>query len=725
MERNLTWRILLILGILVVSLWSLYPIQEKINLGLDLQGGMHLVLKVDTTGFTQKQAEDATERALEIIRNRIDQFGVKEPQIHRQGKEEIVVQLPGVTDRKRALDLIGKTALLEFKLVSDDASLIQKARAGEPVEGYEWISHEKEMLLLEKTASLTGDALVTASIAFDQSRFNEPYVSLEFTSQGGREFSRITRDNVGRRLAIVLDGNAISAPVIQERIPSGHAQITGHFSVDQARDLSIVLRAGALPAPIIKEEERYIGPLLGKDSIESGVKASILGGVLVIVFMTGYYLLAGLIASIAVAFNFILILAGLSLFHATLTLPGIAGMILTVGMAVDANVLINERIREELRDARSLRNAIANGYHKAFSAILDSNVTTLIAAALLFRFGSGTIKGFGITLSLGLIASMFTAIYVTHAVFDLMLASGMLKTLKMFQLIGPTKIDFIGKRKICYALSLIVVVGGMVYFLLQGDKAYGIDFTGGQVQEVKFEKPVRIEEVRAALGEETLGDASLQELRDPKSGERSIAIRTAEETTEKVQETLQKHFPSNPFHPLRIEKVGPSVGKHLRRQAAVSLLLALGGILVYIWFRFKNVAFAAAGIIALFHDCFVAIGMLAITHREIDLTVLAAILTIAGFSINDTIVIYDRIREKIRTVRKATLAEIVNLSVNETLSRTILTSFTALMSVLALYLFGGTVINNFAFCLLIGFISGVYSTIYIASPLVIAWSRKK
>ncbi|MBI4436801.1 MAG: protein translocase subunit SecD [Candidatus Omnitrophica bacterium] len=721
MGRQLKWKVLLILAILFGSLWSIYPLSQKINLGLDLQGGMHLILKVDTTGLNKKQAEDAAERALEIIRNRIDQFGVKEPVIHQQGKDEIVVQLPGITDRERALDLIGKTAHLEFKLVSDDLGLLEKAKSGEAPEGYELVPHEKEQLLLERKAALTGEALVTATVSFDQSQFNEPYVSLEFNAQGGREFSRITRDNVGRRLAIVLDGKVQSAPVIKERIPSGHAQITGRFSMEEASDLAIVLRAGALPAPIHIEEERTIGPLLGKDSIQSGIKASLLGGVLVVLFMCLYYLLAGIVASLAVIFNFLLILAGLALLHATLTLPGIAGMILTVGMAVDANVLIYERIREELRGGRPIRNAITTGYHKAFTAIFDSNVTTLIAAILLFWFGSGPIRGFGVTLTLGLIASMFTAIYVTRVFFDLLVESKLLKNIRMFQLIGPTKIDFIGKRRICYLLSLVVILGGMIYFLLQGDKAYGIDFTGGQIQEYRFKESLSAEQVRSSLSDIGLADVSLQQFQET----HALLIRTSGDTAKEVSSELKKDFPNNPVEILRVEKVGPSVGKRLRFQATLALFYALGGILIYVWFRFKNAAFAVAGIIALFHDVFVTLGMLAVTHREVDLTVLAAILTIAGFSINDTIVIYDRIREKLRTMRKATLVEVVNLSVNETLSRTLLTSFTALLSVLALFLFGGKVINDFSFSLLVGFISGVYSTVYIASPLVIAWSGRR
>ncbi len=720
MDRRLQWKLLLIVLILAGAVLSIIPPKKRINLGLDLQGGMHLILRVDTSGLTPDQAEGATERALEIIRNRIDQFGVREPVIHRQGKEDIVIQLPGITDRRRALDLIGRTARLEFRLVSEDPELLKRLKGGELSEQYEAVPYEREELLLEKQPSLTGDALVTASVSFDQTRFNEPYVSLELNAEGARQFSRITRDNVGRRLAIVLDGRVQSAPVIQERIPSGRAQITGRFGVEEATDLAIVLRAGALPAPLVIEEERTVGPLLGKDSIEAGIRASLLGGGLVFVFMSIYYLFAGLVAGFAVLFNFLLILSGLAFLQATLTLPGIAGMILTVGMAVDANVLIYERIREEFREGKSLRSALHAGYHKAFSAILDANVTTLIAAALLFWFGSGPIRGFGVTLTLGILASMFTAIFVTRVIFDTLLQWKWLTSFRMLQLIRPTRIDFIGKRKFCYALSLFCIIGGMVYFFSLGEKAYGIDFSGGQIQEYQFERDIPIETVRGSLRAGGIADADLQHFQE----DRLILVKTAGETADIVAAQFKKDFPDNPFDIRRIEKVGPSVGKLLRRQATLALLYALAGILIYVWVRFQNVAFAAAGIVALFHDVLFTLGFLAVTHRAVDLTVLAAILAIAGYSINDTIVIYDRIREKLRTERKATLTEIVNASVNQTLSRTLLTTLTALLAVVALLLFGGHVMNAFAFSLLVGFLSGVYSTVYIATPLVIAWSHR-
>lgn len=720
--HNLKWRIILILAVTALAIYGLFPIKEKLNLGLDLQGGIHLVLHVDTSKLPEKQKEDATERALEIIRNRIDQFGVKEPLISRQGKEGIVVQLPGVTDRQRTIDLIGKTALLEFRLVSDDLELLKQARDGSIPEGYELKSDDRgNELLIRKEASLAGDTLVDAVVKFDQSTFGEPYVGIRFNPKGAEIFSRVTGDNVGKRLAIVLDGVVQSAPVIRERIPRGEAQITGNFKVSEANDLAIILRAGALPAPIKIEEERTVGPLLGQDSIRSGIRATAIGGAAVLFFMVLYYFAAGLIADAALILNLLYILGFMGLFHATLTLPGIAGLILTIGMAVDANVLINERIREELKLGKGLRAAIAAGYHKAFSAIFDSNLTTIAAALLLFQFGTGPIKGFAVTLTWGIMASMFTAIIVTRVIFDLLLDNNMLRKLPMLQLFPQTKIDFIGKRRFCYAISAIIVISGLFVFWQRGAKNYGVDFSGGTLVQYAFEKDVKIDEVRKVVSELGISDASIQQFKDkPKE----IAIKIQQDRSSDIEAKLKEVFADNKFEVMRVETVGPAVGKELKKNAFWALLLGLVAIMVYVGIRF-NLKYGVAGVIGLFHDVLLTIGALALAHRQFDLTIVAALLTIAGYSINDTVVIYDRIRENLRLNKKGSLRDVINLSVNQTLSRTILTNFTSLSVVVVLFLFGGEVLGDFSYCLLVGFISGVYSTVYISSPLLIAWEKRK
>jgi preprotein translocase subunit SecD len=387
---------------------------------------------------TENTKKLAVDQALETIRNRIDQFGVAEPDIRRQGEKRILIQLPGISDPERAKDLIGRTALLEFKLV-DDAHDVNAAVKGDVPAGSEVLYRveknaetgrvTKQPFLLKKRTLLTGANLTNARVDFDQ--FNVPFVSITFDKRGARDFERITGDNVNKRLAIVLDDKVESAPVIQEKIAGGKARITGNFTLDEAKDLAIVLRAGALPAPVNILEERTVGPSLGADSIRKGLISMLIGGVLVVLFMVVYYKGAGAIADLALILNIILIAGGLAAARATLTLPGIAGIILTIGMAVDANVIIFERIREELALGRTARAAVDAGFNRATLTILDANVTTLIAAVVLFQFGTGPIKGFAVTLSLGVIASMFTALIVSRLIFDYMLGGRKLKTLSI------------------------------------------------------------------------------------------------------------------------------------------------------------------------------------------------------------------------------------------------------------------------------------------------------
>jgi preprotein translocase subunit SecD len=511
--KNLSWRAVSVIVVIIVSVVyilptinpSLWP-HKKINLGLDLQGGMHLVLEVDTEKAVESTMERisqemrsflkkehirhidlnridgsrisvelqgqenidkfeklldkefknlrilsrsthneiltmildlpdkessqikklATEQALETIRNRIDQFGVSEPDIRQQGEKRLLVQLPGIKDTKRAKDLIGRTALLEFKLV-DETHDLNSALQGNVPPGSEVLYGIKEdpetrrviktPYLIKKRTLLTGAQLTDAKVQID-SQYNEPYVSINFDKKGGRDFERITEANVKKRLAIVLDNKVYSAPVIQEKISGGQARITGRFTTEEARDLAIALRAGALPAPVNILEERTVGPSLGTDSIRKGLISMCVGGILVILFMIVYYRGSGLIADIALLLNIILIAGGLAGFQATLTLPGIAGIILTIGMAVDANVLIFERIREEMSIGKTPRAAVDAGFDRATLTILDANVTTLIAALVLFQFGTGPVKGFAVTLSLGVLSSLFTALILSRLIFD-------------------------------------------------------------------------------------------------------------------------------------------------------------------------------------------------------------------------------------------------------------------------------------------------------------------
>ena len=724
MPNSFKWRAPLVLAIVALSAWFAFPLSKRINLGLDLQGGMHLLLRVDTSKVPpEAKNRDVTGVAIEIIRNRIDQFGVREPLIQRQGTDHILIQLPGVTDRERALKLIGETALLEFKIVSDNQRLLDQALKGDAPTGFDVVEdRDGSPLLLDREGALTGAVLTDAFV--EPGEMGLPEVSFHLTREGAKAFSRLTGSNINKRLAIVLDGKIQSAPVIQSRI-SDAGRITGRFTREEAHDLAIVLRAGALPAPVVVEEERTVGPSLGKDSIHAGLLATAFGALLVVVFMIGYYWLAGIVAVIALALNLLMILGSLGYLHATLTLPGIAGMILTLGMAVDANVLIYERIREELAAGRPFSLALDAGYQKAFSAIFDSNLTTVISAVFLYWFGTGPIRGFATTLIAGLLASMFTAIFVTRVIFDFLLASGRLKTLPMAHLVRQTTIDFIAKRRLFYGFSMLVILVGAVAFIQRGAQRYGVDFTGGLVQEYRFHKPLTSDQLRGTLGKVGLGGAVIQEF----GSATEWLIRTADDTQTEVEQTLSRtreamfaDFGDASPELLRSESVGPTVGKILRQKAWWAIAWSMLGIMLYVAFRFRHFDFGLAGVIALIHDVVVAGGMLCLLHRPIDMIIVAALLTIAGYSINDTIVIYDRVRENLRLARKKVdLVDIINLSVNQTLGRTLLTSLTVIFQVLALYFFGGEVLHDFALCLLIGFVSGVYSTVYIASSFVITW----
>ncbi len=723
MDKYFGWKVFLAFLVIGLSIFFAYPPQEKIHLGLDLKGGMHIVLRVETDKIPEKHREGAVERAVEIIQNRIDQFGVREPYITKQGKGEIVVQLPGLTDQERAREIVAKTAHLEFKLVSDDEQVIKDALAGTPPAGFEIKEMEEEgrpseKIILKVEPVLTGDRLTNASVGFDS--YGQSIVEVQLDGEGAKIFDSVTFQNIGKRLAIVLDGKVHSAPVIRDRIPNGRGQISGNFTVEQASDLALVLNAGALPAPVRIVEERVVGPSLGQDSIRKGVYASIGGAAMVVLFMAVYYLFPGLIASFAVLLNLVIMMGILARSGASLTLPGIAGVILTMGMAVDANVLINERMREERKLGKAIRSIIAAGYHKSFSAILDSNVTTVLSALILLWFGSGPVRGFAVTLTIGLAASMFTALFVTRIIFDYLTRDRRQISLRMLGGFGEFKMNWMGWRLWGNLLSAVAVLVCLGAIIVKGPKQLGIDFTGGTVEEIHLNQEINLGKIREVLAKAGLPDAMLQYYGPPE--ERNILIRTKTESTIVIQKALADLLGKENFEVRRSETLGPAAGSALFQKALKALGLALLIILVYMTWRF-NLKYAVGGIVALLHDAAVAAGVFFLTGRELSLPIIAALLTIIGFSINDTIVIYDRIRENMKIYRKESLTYNINLSINQMFSRTIITSLTALFGIISLLIFGGPALNDFAFVLLVGFISGVYSTVFVASSLITVGSK--
>ncbi len=819
--------------------WKTYMAPEGLRLGLDLQGGMHLVLKVnlvkaeenslelaandlkdtlteesisavrspspspDTIIFTlpntsavdkvkslisddfpdidakieakegsfprvfltlkeeKKQfiKTHAVDQSLEILRNRIDQFGVAEPVIIRQGEDEIVIQLPGIKDPKRALKLLGDTAQLVFKIVADTPGLNLQKLVAEARASKEWnngesmsklnralqgklpdntsIYFEKNIdnqtkketlvpLLLENKVLMTGDMIKDAKVRIG-GNFNEPYVSIDMTGRGAKVFAHITENNVGRRMAIVLDGVVRSAPVIRERILGGSAQISGSFTHEEAADLAIVLRVGALPAPVDIIQNMTVGSSLGQDSINKGIYSGVFGAIMVLGFMLIYYRLSGVVANSALFLNILLLFAGLAILNATLTLPGIAGIILTIGMAVDANVLIFERMREEYALGKSVRSSIDGGYSKAFLTIVDSQVTTLITAVALFMFGTGPIKGFAVTLSLGILFNLFAALFFSRLMFDTINAVKPIKRLSFMRFTKKPNLDYMKIKSITFAISGLMVIIGLVAFIqiARGHANMGVDFSGGSLLQYKASQNFTMAEVRNAFSKHDMKDVNLQEVEN----EHRLIIKIKKSNAvvgnldESVGAILSTELPEKHFTLESQSEIGSSVSSVLRNKAIQAIIISLAGVIIYLAFRF-DIRFGLAAAIATFHDVMVILGLCWLMNVEITLLIVTALLTLAGYSLNDSVIVFDRIRENMQKSGESSVAAVINDSVNQTLSRTIVTSGTTTIVLFSLYLFGGTVIHDFSFALLTGIIVGTYSSIFIASPILTLWGKK-
>lgn len=700
----------------------------RIRLGLDLQGGTSFLVKMDTSTLTNATDQTAAlSHAVEVLRKRVDRFGVAEPLIQPAGDNTILVQLPGLSaaDQESAASTISKAAFLEFRMVHPQSSELISQGLIEP--GYEVLRmkhrnadgrEQVEEVMVKKKAEMTGSSIRSAMVV--RSNLGEPEIDFTLNSEGAETFATLTRANVGERLAIVLDGQLYSAPVIRSPIETGRGQITGQFDQREAFELANVLE-NPLRAPLKIEASSQVDPTLGKDSIQSGIKAAIYGTIAVSLFMLVYYMLAGVVANVALLLNIVILLGVMCSIGTTLTLPGIAGIVLTVGMAVDANVLIYERIREEAAKGKSLRGAIAAGYSRAFGTIFDSNLTTLISSVILIFLGTGPVKGFGVSLTIGVAASMFTALVVTRLMFDFMVDRNLIKSVKMLQIVGDTKIDFLKFAKPAFIVSWMLIVLGLGYGLYRGKTAFGIDFVGGDTSRYSFTTKVGEDDIRSALAKANLTDAVIQYQRDLSSGRETLRVDSPSGTADKAKEVLTA-MPNASFRLLSQEHIGPTVGAEIQRSAIIAGLLSLFGILVYVAFRYEF-SFAVGTVVAIIHDVLITTGWYFLSGRQINATMVAAILTIIGFSINDTIVIFDRIREDLKLGMHGSFRDIINRALNQTLSRTIITSGTVFLATGALFFFGGGAINDFAFTFLVGILTGTYSTIYIASALVLWWHK--
>jgi len=720
----------LMLLLVVFSVATIWPPQKKIALGLDIQGGTSFLIRL--VPGDKPITKGMLDQAVEVIRKRVDVFGVSEPIISPVGGDRILVQIPGLDTAKihEARDQLSRVAKLEFRLVyPDNGERLREIDEGKQVippefriETYkmqrEGEKPVEERLLVKKKADLSGEHVSSAGASYEKDGW---VVHLRFDAEGAKQFGNITAANVHHRFAIVLDGIIQSAPVIQDAIYGGDAQITGRFAEEEARGLASVLE-NPLQTPVSIEEERSVSPTLGLDSIRASILAGLIGLAITLVCVAIYYKIPGLIANVALIINLILLVGAMTMFHFVLTLPGIAGIILTIGLSVDANVLIYERLREEMALGKSLKIALNTAYEKAFSSIFDANVTTLITAAILFWQATGPVRGFAIALTLGILASLFTALIVGRNFLGWFVDTGKLRRISMLHLISAQNINFLGKGFIACMCSLALLLAGATAFYLRGDKNFGVDFRGGDLITLSASSKIDIGQVRHALQPIGLADASIQE--STQVGKSYITIRTPLNTSDKVEQQIMQTLPNAGFHVEGSERVGALVGGELAKSSLIALGLGILGILIFVTFRFE-LSFAVGAIVALLHDVLMTVGVFALLGRELTLTMVGAVLTIAGYSINDTIVVYDRIREGLAGGRRGTIEEIMNSSINQTLSRTILTSTVTLIPILCLFFFGGAVLRDFSLAIIIGVVVGTYSSIFIASPIVLWWTRAR
>ena len=782
-------------------------------------------IRLDESGLEQ-YSEQAIDQVMVVLRNRIDAFGVAEPSIRREAnRPRIIVELPGAKDSSKPLQIVKTMGRLEFKMVekSPTGAIAWSGSADTPPpndipEGTEIRYHSDDgtalansWYVVQSPVLLSGDRIKNARETQGNTAF-EIVVSMSFDSQGTRKFGELTTNHVGELLAILLDGKIQSAPRINEPIRGGNAQISGDFTFEEAQYLANILKAGAFPVGVKIAEERTVGPTLGQEAIDDGVRAAVIGMGVVLIFMLIYYRLSGIVAIIALAFNMLIILGALAGFGAALTLPGLAGLVLTIGMAVDANVLIFERIREELRTGKTVWSAIETGYQKAFWTILDANVTTLAVAAVLYHFGTGPIKGFAITLGIGIFASMFTAIVVTREIYGWVLGGRNVERLSIGrEVIRNTTISFLSRSRMGFTVSAILIIIGIVSLVLHNGPNFGIDFRGGVKTYAKFNRAVTQPELSAKLTElgyerSTIqvdaskqeasidigysrefesqrvvvpltadpGDATAQsiqvsatqervrfqpgdaiqliegehrlrnEIREVIEGEDTVTFMLADEIGADLTQAAQIQVQASVGQILtgallqgdgdwrampravNVSEVGPSVGKDLKWAALSSVIWSIVILLFYISWRFEF-RFAIGAIAALIHDVLITLGVFSVLVKEINLPTVAAFLTIIGYSLNDTIVVFDRIRENSTLLKGTDFAEVINRSINQSLSRTVVTSLTTLFVVLVIFLqtAAGQEINTFALALIVGVIVGTYSSVFIASPIIHLWHLRR
>lgn len=655
-------------------------------------------------------ARIAADRSLEVIRHRVDQVGVSEPVITRVGEDRILVQMPGIENPGQLRELLGSTAKMSFQMV---------APAAGPDVSFLPMRDGSGSVPVENRVALSGDRLDRAASAFDPDT-GRPMVTFGFDRAGGMTFAEITAANIGARFAIVLDGEVLTAPVIQTAIPGGNGQITGDFTIEEAQTLAVLITSGALPASLEVIEERSVGATLGADSIAAGLLAGAVGLALVVAMMVGLYGAWGLLASAVLGLNVMLTLTALGLLGATLTLPGIAGIILCLGIAVDSNILIFSRIREETAKGTIAIKALTQGYARAWATILDANITTLLAMALLFMFGAGAIRGFAVTMMLGILICMFTAVVLMRMVMEALVRRRKPARLEIAPLVGrvraPGALSFMRRGRLALAASAVLSLGALAALVMPGPN-FGIDFTGGVQMVLRSDAPLRLAELRAAIAAGVPGDASLQAFGDPNEALIRVEGDAGQATVAAVEAAAAQAVPGAVFE--QIDLVGPTISGELASTGLIALSLAMLAMLVYIWVRFEW-HFAAGAIAVLFLDVVTTFGVIAVMGWEVNLTTIVALLTLIGYSVNDKVVVYDRIREHLRTGDEEPLADVIDRSLNQVLARCIFTSGTTLAALLPMAVWGGPAVAGFAMPMIAGVVIATASSIFVSGP-VLAW----
>ena len=696
----------------------------QIQLGLDLKGGSSFLVAIDTNKLENTAAGGALAQAVEVLRRRVDTIGVAEPDIRPLGANKIMIQLPGLSeaDQAKAKKLVTEAAFLEFALVHENSDrLIADELTPDGYKKYAYTSKDAQgdkytrdvLVEIENKYGLKGEHITSAYPSRDPLT-QSPMILFGFNSEGASAMGRLTQqENIGKQMAIILDGKLLSAPVLQGRITS-NGQITGDFTSEEAATIANAL-LNPLKAPLTIEEEMSVEPSLGEDSVNSGFNAALYGVIAVALFMLLYYWFSGLVANFALVLNLFILIGVMCYLDAALTLPGIAGIVLTIGMAIDANVLIFERIREELKAGKGTQGAVETGYSKAFGTIIDANLTTLIVSVILMSMGTGPVKGFGVTLTVGICASMFTALVVTRLVFDLFRNFGTGQGLRLME---QPKFNFMSFAKYAFVISWILVAVGIGYGINKGSDAMGVDFKGGDQITLEFTAKKTTEDLRDALGQ----DSQIQYQAASGGKTERLQITVGFGKGEQAYTTLTEQFADAEFKKVSQLRTGPSISNEILQSATKSLLIALFAILVYVTFRYEF-SFALGAILAICHDVLMTLGIFFLWGGELSAPVMAAVLTIIGFSINDTIVIFDRIREDLKLGLPGTFTEIMNGAISKTLSRTVITSGTTLLATGSLFLFGGGAIHSFAFVLLAGVVTGTFSSIFIAGSLVL-WKNK-